>query len=155
MMKPPPTPMIDDRKPMPAPSPRTGMTLTNSFDARKRIFSGRRWIQLCWPGFFSVGAAPPRVRAQRVDALDQHQSADGAEQHDVEQRDEEVELAEPAQQGEDIDAERRADDAAGQQHRAELEVERAALANAPERPEKDEAMTWLAPVATAMAGGML
>ena len=39
------------------------MTLTKSFEARKRIFSGRRWIQLCWPGFFSVaGVAAPRDR---------------------------------------------------------------------------------------------
>ncbi len=63
MMKPPPTPMIDDRKPMAAPSPSTGMTLTKSFDARNRIFSGSRWIQLCWPGFFSVGATSRRETA--------------------------------------------------------------------------------------------
>ena len=31
MMKPPPTPMMDARKPIAAPSPSTGMTLTNSF----------------------------------------------------------------------------------------------------------------------------
>ena len=61
MMKPPPTPMIEDRKPIAAPRPSTGMTLTNSFEARKRILNGSRWIQLCWPDFFSTGAAPLRV----------------------------------------------------------------------------------------------
>ncbi len=64
---------------MPAPSPITGMTLTNSFEARKRIFSGRRWIQLCWPDFFRVGAAPSRERRMAAHAFDQHQPADGAE----------------------------------------------------------------------------
>ena len=139
---------------MPAPSPRTGMTLTNSFEALNRIFSGSRWIQLCWPDFFSVGAAPARLAAWRVDALDQHQPADGAEQHDIEQRDEQVELAETAQQRKDVDADGRADYAAGKQHRPSLKssVPRFTCASA---PENDEAMTWLAPVATAIAGGML
>ena len=41
------------------------MTLTKSFEARKRIFSGSRWIQLCWPGFFSVGG---RAAARAPDA---------------------------------------------------------------------------------------
>ena len=62
MMKPPPTPMIAARKPTAAPSPRTGMTLTNSFEVRKRTLSGSRWIQLCWPGLRSCTVVPPRER---------------------------------------------------------------------------------------------
>ena len=106
------------RKPMPAPRPSTGMTLTKSFEARKRIFSGSRWIQLCWPGLLQRRRRRRRARRRmRVDALDQHQPADGAEERDVEQRDEQIELADAAQQREDVDADGRADDAAGQQHR--------------------------------------
>ena len=51
------------------------------------------------------------------------------EQQHVGQADGEVELAERAQQGEQPDADGRADDAAGQQHQGEREIERACAAN--------------------------
>ena len=137
---------------MPTPMPSTGMTLTNSFEVRKRILKRQAVDPVVLAGLLQRRRHAARLVAQRVDAFDQHQSADGAEEDDVEQRDEQVELADAAQQGEDEDAGRRADDAADQQHHAELEVERAALAGAASAPEKDEAMTWLAPVATAIAG---
>jgi hypothetical protein len=63
-------------------------------------------------GFLQRGCGAVARAADGVDAFGQHQSADSAEQHDVEQRDEEVELAELAQQREDVDAYRRPDDAA-------------------------------------------
>ena len=54
--------MMEARKPIAAPSARIGSTLTKSFEARKRILSGSRWIQLCWPGLRSVAVWPLLAR---------------------------------------------------------------------------------------------
>ena len=54
-----------------------------------------------------------------------HQAADDAEQRHVGEADREIELAERAQHGEQPDAGRGADNAAGQQHQREREIERA------------------------------
>ena len=64
--------------------------------------------------------------AHGVDALDQHQRADHAEERHVAGGNEEIEQAEPAQAADQLHAEDRADDAAGQQHRAHREVDVAA-----------------------------
>ena len=69
-------------------------------------------------------AAPrPQDRAQ---PFPEHQPADGGQQHDVGQRDHQVELAERAQQREGPDAERGADDAAAQQHQRQRRIDGAA-----------------------------
>ncbi|MCY1500861.1 hypothetical protein D9M68_349150 [compost metagenome] len=60
------------------------------------------------------------------DAFPKHQTADSAEQHDVEQRDHQIELAEAAQQRKQPDADRRAHEATAEQHRAELDIDGAA-----------------------------
>jgi len=62
----------------------------------------------------------------RAQALHQHQNADRSEKDDIEQRNDEVELALPAEPREDEDAERGPHQAAHKQHQAELDVERAA-----------------------------
>ena len=72
-----------------------------------------------------VAGLPCCCAQDRAHALADHQAADGAEQHHVGQADGEIELAERAQQGEQPDADRGAEDAAGQQHEAERQIERA------------------------------
>jgi hypothetical protein len=69
----------------------------------------------------------------------------------VGERDRQVELAEPAQNGEQPDARGGADQAADQQHQGERHVERAPPPVA-QGAEKEEAATWLATLATATAG---
>lgn len=68
-------------------------------------------------GFVAGGAAKCR------NAFLQHQPAYGAEQDDVEQRNDEIELADAAQEGEYPHADRRPQEAADEQNAAELDVE--------------------------------
>ena len=62
-----------------------------------------------------------------LNALIQHQAANRAQKDDIEQRDDEIELAKFAQQDKDINTDTGAGDAAYNQQRSELEVERAAF----------------------------
>jgi hypothetical protein len=64
--------------------------------------------------------------AERVDALPKHQSADGPQKHDIQQRDDQIELAQATQHGEDLYADRGAGKTADQQHKSELDIKRAA-----------------------------
>jgi antitoxin component of MazEF toxin-antitoxin module len=56
-------------------------------------------------------------------ALDQHQEADGAEKHDICQRDEEFRLADLAEESEQQHAHQRADDTAGDQYIGHAEID--------------------------------
>src|SRR5690606_29899164 len=56
----------------------------------------------------------------RIDALDHHQDADGAEEKHVGERDHQIDLADGFQQGEDPGSDDRADDTANQQHEPHL-----------------------------------
>ena len=126
-MKPPPTPMIGGKKADAGAEAKD----RNGADEELRRPEAHFQRQLVDPVVLSgllegrrcAGARPPHG----AHAFDHHQPADGAEQCDIEQRDEEVELAYASQQREDIGADGRAKDAACKQHRAELEIERAAL----------------------------
>jgi hypothetical protein len=79
----------------------------------------------------AAGAAH-RYRDAAADAQDgaqpfpEHQRADGREQHDVGQRNHQVELAERAQQREGPDAERGAEGAAAEQHQRQRRIDGAA-----------------------------
>jgi hypothetical protein len=68
-----------------------------------------------------LGAGRPRIHA-----LDEHQRADNAEEHHVAHRDQQLDLAQAAQHGEDLNADCRPDQAAGQQNAAHLEIDRPA-----------------------------
>ncbi len=71
-------------------------------------------------GFIARRAADGR------DAFLQHQPADGRQQNDVEKRNDQIELADAAQQGEQPHTDGRPAKAADQQHGAELHIQRAA-----------------------------
>ena len=66
-----------------------------------------------------LAAAPAHRRAH---AFEQHHEADDAEEENVGQGNDKVDLADLTQIGEEKDAGRRAGDAAGEQHQAHLEI---------------------------------
>ena len=79
------------------------------------------------------GAARARG-ANGADALVQHQAADRTQEHDIAAVHDELDLAELLQNLEQVDAERRAGEAAGEKDRAHLDVDALAGAIASARP---------------------
>ena len=120
----------------------------------KRSLSGRPWIQVWLPGRRRSARLPWRARLMARSALGDHQHADDAEQRDIGEADDQIELAELAQQRKQPDAESRADGAADQQHGAEREVDRARAANRPGSRWPSEAAICGATLATTTAGEM-
>ena len=108
-------------------------------DVEHRALEAHLERQAVKPGVLAGPAQRRRPAGARVedgaDRLGQHQSADRAEEGDVGERDDEVELAEAAQRIEDDDADDGADDAGEQQHGGELHVDQVA-APVGERPRR-------------------
>ena len=97
------------------------------------------------------GRGDPAQRDQRVL---EHQRADRAEQQDVEQADDEVDLARCLEQAEQAGAGQAADRAAGDHHPAHLEVDPAAARNGRSTPDTLDPVIWVVAEATATVGGM-
>ena len=95
----------------------------------KRIFSGRPCSQVWLPPRRGVAGLPrcSRKIARTLSAIIRPPTA--LSSGDVGQADGEIELAERAQHREQPNADRGAEDAAGEQHQAEREVDRAAGAS--------------------------
>ena len=122
-MKPPLTP----RKAVSRPSHGADHERRNGADIETRAGKAQLERQTVNP---IVLSGAPRGRSlahagalQRADALAQHQRADHAEKDHVGQRDEEAGLSRLAQEFEQEDACERADDTAGNQDRAHMEVD--------------------------------
>ena len=108
-----------------------------------------------------VRAAAPRRRRLALllahdgaHALADHQAADGGEQQHVGKADGEVELAERAQHREQPDADRGAEDAAGQQHQAERQIDGAPPPIRDRRRSRTTPRCGSTTLATATAGEM-
>ena len=129
-MKPPPTPITAESTPMPKPT--SGRR--DDRDVEARLAEARLQRQPVHP-VMRVQPAPNGAAAAQDGAhrFHHHQHADRAQHHDVEERNREVHLPDPAQQREELDAGEGAEQAAGQQHAAHPRVHVAAL------PLRDEA----------------
>ena len=91
---------------------------------RNFILKGRAWTQLCLRRVETLAAA--RL-AQGVQAFDEHQHADDAEEDDVAQLDEQIDLARLAQEAEDLHPGGRPDQAPRQKDEAHADVDCLAL----------------------------
>jgi len=106
------------------------------------------------PGRRISAGRPPRARRIARNALHDHHAADDAEQCQIRDRDREIELPERAQQREQPDAGRGADEARRSAASWRASDRARAAANSLIAPENDDAATWLATLATATAGAM-
>ena len=122
-MKPPPTPMMAASVPTRSPTPNGGMAPDVEVRGTKAHLQRQAVHPVVAPTRCPLLAAPRF--GHRGDALDEHQHADCAEEDDVAERHEQIDLADGAQRGEDLDADRRADEATQQQDETHLEVDRA------------------------------
>ena len=81
---------------------------------------------MCWLGSFSRTTRPARRAQQGAHGLGQHDGTERAEQHEVAERDDEIELAGGAQRGKGGDAADDADQARQHQVHREVQVDTAA-----------------------------
>jgi hypothetical protein len=83
-------PMIAASNPTSGPIRSGGMTEMYRPEARNLIFSGSAWTQLC--SLRRGGLGPAAATAERAQAFDEHQRADDAEEHDVAELYQQVDL---------------------------------------------------------------
>ncbi len=127
MMKPPPTPMIDGSKPIISAEHEHRDDADIELGCLEPHLEAAAVDPVCAPGRRRLTGAPAAARRSARTLSTIISAADGAEKADVEERDHQIELAELAQDARRSRRRRGAGDAADQQHRAELHVDRAAL----------------------------